>query len=99
MLGHPIGPIGLAYGYRSTTSLLGRAGERQLPNVSLGLTHNLGVVPYLGVAAVLPSIGLSLRNLGMLPRTLFSEEHELFFAAMCPGFARRRDRPFHRKGK
>ncbi len=34
------------------TEELGRAGARQLPNVRLGLSHNLGGVPYNGVSAV-----------------------------------------------
>jgi len=38
--------------YEVYNQLLGRAGERQLKDVSLGLTHNLGGVPYLGVAAI-----------------------------------------------
>ena len=38
--------------YEIYNQLLGRAGERQLSDVSMGLTHNLGGVPYLGVAAV-----------------------------------------------
>jgi acetyl-CoA C-acetyltransferase len=38
--------------YEIYNQLLGRAGQRQLPNPSMGLTHNLGGVPYLGVAAV-----------------------------------------------
>ena len=50
--GHPIGASGLRMAYEVYNQLLGRAGERQLPGVSLGLTHNLGGVPYLGVAAV-----------------------------------------------
>jgi acetyl-CoA C-acetyltransferase len=50
--GHPIGASGLRMAYEIYSQLLGRAGERQLPNVSMGLTHNLGGVPYLGVAAV-----------------------------------------------
>jgi acetyl-CoA C-acetyltransferase len=50
--GHPIGASGLRMMYEVYNQLLGRAGERQLANVSLGLTHNLGGVPYLGVAAV-----------------------------------------------
>jgi acetyl-CoA C-acetyltransferase len=50
--GHPIGASGLRMAYEVYSQLLGRAGERQLPGVSLGLTHNLGGVPYLGVAAV-----------------------------------------------
>ncbi|SEE77459.1 acetyl-CoA C-acetyltransferase [Rhizobiales bacterium GAS191] len=50
--GHPIGASGLRMAYEVYNQLLGRAGERQLPDVNLGLTHNLGGVPYLGVAAV-----------------------------------------------
>lgn len=50
--GHPIGASGLRMVYEIYNQLLGRAGERQLSNVSMGLTHNLGGVPYLGVAAV-----------------------------------------------
>jgi len=38
--------------YEVYNQLLGRAGERQLADVSLGLTHNLGGVPTLGVAAI-----------------------------------------------
>lgn len=50
--GHPIGASGLRMAYEIYTQLLGRAGERQLTAPSLGLTHNLGGVPYLGVAAI-----------------------------------------------
>lgn len=50
--GHPIGASGLRMAYEVYNQLLGRAGERQLPNPSLGLTHNLGGVPYLGIAAI-----------------------------------------------
>ena len=50
--GHPIGASGLRMAYEVYNQLLGRAGERQLANVSMGLTHNLGGVPYLGVAAI-----------------------------------------------
>jgi acetyl-CoA C-acetyltransferase len=50
--GHPIAATGLRMMYEVYNQLLGRAGERQLPDVHLGLTHNLGGVPYLGVAAV-----------------------------------------------
>ena len=38
--------------YEVYTQLLGRADKRQLNSPSIGLTHNLGGVPYLGVAAV-----------------------------------------------
>lgn len=50
--GHPIGASGLRMAYEVYNQLLGRAGERQLPSPSLGLTHNLGGVPYLGIAAI-----------------------------------------------
>ena len=50
--GHPIGASGLRMLYENYNQLLGRAGERQLPNPSIGLTHNLGGVPYLGIAAL-----------------------------------------------
>lgn len=50
--GHPIGASGLRMAYEVYNQLLGRAGPRQLSNPSIGLTHNLGGVPYQGVAAV-----------------------------------------------
>ena len=50
--GHPIAASGLRMTYEVYTQLLGRAGERQLSNPTIGLTHNLGGVPYLGIAAI-----------------------------------------------
>ena len=50
--GHPIGASGLRMAYENYLQLLGRAGKRQLKNPVLGLTHNLGGVPYNGVAAI-----------------------------------------------
>lgn len=50
--GHPIGASGLRMVYENYLQLEGRAGERQLANVRLGLSHNLGGVPYNGVAAI-----------------------------------------------
>ena len=50
--GHPVGASGLRMAYEVYSQLLGRAGERQLVNPSIGLTHNLGGVPYQGVAAI-----------------------------------------------
>jgi acetyl-CoA C-acetyltransferase len=50
--GHPIGASGLRMAYENYNQLLGRAGKRQLKNPSLGLSHNLGGVPYLGIAAI-----------------------------------------------
>jgi acetyl-CoA C-acetyltransferase len=38
--------------YEVYTQLLGRAGKRQLKSPALGLTHNLGGVPFQGVAAI-----------------------------------------------
>lgn len=50
--GHPIGASGLRMLYESYLQLLGRAGERQLDSPQLALTHNLGGVPYLGIACI-----------------------------------------------
>ncbi|CAB3735762.1 acetyl-CoA acetyltransferase [Paraburkholderia rhynchosiae] len=50
--GHPIAASGLRMAYEIYNQLLHRAGERQLANPTVGLTHNLGGVPYLGVAAI-----------------------------------------------
>ncbi|MEQ8558220.1 MAG: acetyl-CoA acetyltransferase [Henriciella sp.] len=50
--GHPIGASGLRMAYETYMQLLGRAGGRQLSSPSIGLTHNLGGVPYQGVAAI-----------------------------------------------
>lgn len=50
--GHPIAASGLRMAYEVYQQLLGRAGERQLSSPSFGLTHNLGGVPYLGIAAL-----------------------------------------------
>ena len=50
--GHPIGASGLRMVYEVYNQLLGRAGKRQLKNPNIGLTHNLGGVPYLGVVAI-----------------------------------------------
>lgn len=50
--GHPVGASGLRMVYEAYLQLLGRAGERQLPTPSLGLTHNLGGPPQTSVAAV-----------------------------------------------
>ena len=43
--GHPIGASGLRMVYESYLQLLGRAGDRQLPDAKLALTHNLGGFP------------------------------------------------------
>jgi len=50
--GHPIGASGLRMVYEHYLQLLHRATERQLRNPTLGLSHNLGGVPYNGVAAI-----------------------------------------------
>lgn len=50
--GHPVGASGLRMAYEIYTQLLGRAGQRQLDNPALGLTHNLGGVPNRNVASV-----------------------------------------------
>lgn len=50
--GHPIGASGLRMIYEHYLQLHGRAGPRQLQNPQLGLSHNLGGVPYNGVCAI-----------------------------------------------
>jgi acetyl-CoA C-acetyltransferase len=50
--GHPIAASGLRMVYENYLQLLGRAGPRQLRTPTLGLSHNLGGVPWNGVAAV-----------------------------------------------
>jgi acetyl-CoA C-acetyltransferase len=50
--GHPIGASGLRMAYENYNQLLGRAGKRQLKSPTLGLSHNLGGVPYQGIAAI-----------------------------------------------
>jgi len=50
--GHPIGASGLRMVYEHYVQMMGRAGERQLKAPRLGLSHNLGGVPYNGVAAI-----------------------------------------------
>ena len=50
--GHPVGASGLRMAYEVYNQLLGRAGERQLAEPSLGLTHNLGGIPNRNVASV-----------------------------------------------
>jgi len=41
--GHPLGATGLAQCYELVNQLRGNAGERQVPDVKLGLQHNLGL--------------------------------------------------------
>ncbi|MBW2367241.1 MAG: acetyl-CoA acetyltransferase [Deltaproteobacteria bacterium] len=50
--GHPIGASGLRMIYEMYLQLHGRAGERQLSNPRIGLTHNLGGAPMSNVAAI-----------------------------------------------
>jgi acetyl-CoA C-acetyltransferase len=50
--GHPIGATGLRMTYEIYLQLLGRAGERQLAQPSIGLAHNLGGIPNRNVASI-----------------------------------------------
>jgi len=50
--GHPIGATGLRMIYELYLQIHGRAGERQLNNPQLGLTHNLGGIPNRNVCSV-----------------------------------------------
>ncbi len=50
--GHPVGASGLRMIYEVYLQLLGRAGERQLKDVRLGLTHNLGGFPFMNICAI-----------------------------------------------
>ncbi|MBU0491872.1 MAG: acetyl-CoA acetyltransferase [Chloroflexi bacterium] len=50
--GHPVGASGLRMLYEMYLQLLGRAGERQVPNPRYGLTHNLGGMPHQNVSSV-----------------------------------------------
>lgn len=50
--GHPIGASGLRMLYEMYLQLLGRAGERQLKDPSIGMTHNLGGSPSQNVCSV-----------------------------------------------
>ncbi len=50
--GHPIGASGLRMLYEIYNQILGRAGERQLKEPKLGLTHNLGGFPLMNVCSV-----------------------------------------------
>ena len=50
--GHPIGASGLRMLYEMYLQLQGRAGERQLKDPVLGMTHNLGGAPASNVCSV-----------------------------------------------
>jgi len=50
--GHPIGASGLRMIYEMYLQFLGRAGDRQLKDPKIGLTHNLGGFPAMSVCSV-----------------------------------------------
>ena len=50
--GHPIAASGLRMVYEHYLQMQGRAGARQLKDPQLGLSHNLGGVPYNGVCSI-----------------------------------------------
>lgn len=50
--GHPVGASGLRMVFEHYVQMMGRAGGRQIKAPRLGLSHNLGGVPYNGVAAI-----------------------------------------------
>jgi acetyl-CoA C-acetyltransferase len=50
--GHPIGASGLRMLYEMYLQLHGRAGDRQLKDPKIGLTHNLGGFPFMNIACV-----------------------------------------------
>ena len=50
--GHPIGASGLRMAYEVYTQLSGRAGDRQLKEARIGLTHNLGGIPNRNITSV-----------------------------------------------
>lgn len=50
--GHPVGASGLRMAYEIYLQLLGRAQDRQLEDVSLGLIHNLGGSPQSNVCSI-----------------------------------------------
>jgi acetyl-CoA C-acetyltransferase len=50
--GHPIGASGLRMVYEIYLQIHGRAGERQLKDPTLGLTHNLGGFPNRNVCSI-----------------------------------------------
>ncbi len=50
--GHPIGASGLRMLYEMYLQLYNRAGERQLKDPKLGLTHNLGGFPFMNVVSI-----------------------------------------------
>lgn len=50
--GHPIGASGLRMVYEMYLQLHGRAGERQLKDPKIGLTHNLGGFPIQNICSI-----------------------------------------------
>lgn len=50
--GHPIGASGLRMLYEMYLQLHGKAGERQLKDPKIGLTHNLGGFPFMNVVSI-----------------------------------------------
>lgn len=50
--GHPLGATGMRMVYEIYQQIHGRAGDRQLDNVNLGLTHNLGGFPDRNVCSI-----------------------------------------------
>ncbi|MFH1870823.1 MAG: acetyl-CoA acetyltransferase [Pseudomonadota bacterium] len=50
--GHPVGASGIRMVYEMYLQLLGRAGDRQLPDPCYGLTHNVGGMPYQSVCSI-----------------------------------------------
>jgi acetyl-CoA C-acetyltransferase len=50
--GHPIGASGLRMLYEMYTQLQGKAGNRQVKNPTIGLTHNLGGFPQMSVVSI-----------------------------------------------
>lgn len=50
--GHPIGASGLRMMYEMYKQLQGKAGERQIKNPSIGLTHNMGGFPAMNLISI-----------------------------------------------
>ena len=50
--GHPIGASGLRMLYEMYLQLHGRAEDRQLSDPKLGMTHNLGGMPFMNVSSI-----------------------------------------------
>ena len=50
--GHPIGASGLRMLYEMYNQVLGRAGDRQLNDPTIGMTHNLGGFPHQNVSSI-----------------------------------------------